>query len=443
VILPIDKDVLATIGNERLARAARRYVDMYEAFLADISAAGMALASPRPRLGEERLQALRRSGAQVLGRAERVHAHALSEACRRCRTGVGSRTFILTLACNRDCYFCSNRNQEHYEAGRNTVYDVVAEFDAAAERLGTMRAVALTGGEPLLHPDACERFVRHVKGRSPGTHVRIYSNGDLATRPVMRQLGRAGLDEIRFGLKLREDSSLEPGSLDALANAEGEIPAVVVEMPVPPGSGPSMRDLLAELDRRAIYGINLLEYLFPWKNAHDYRRRGFAVKARPYEVLYDYEYAGGLPIDGSEEECVALVEWAMAQRLRIGVHYCSLENKLTAQRYHQNAGIALTDVEAFSQGDFFIKTARVYGQDAAAVTRALERAGVPHVEDPCAEAVEFHPAALTRLAHYQHTRDLEVGITFNMVESNAEGKVLREVGIGLTTPRTFEASDDL
>ena len=87
------------------------------------------------------------------------------------------------------------------------MYDVVAELDAFLSQ-GPAHAVALTGGEPLLELEACERFVRHAKERSPATHVRIYSNGNLATPAALSRLARAGLDEFRIGLKLDDTSGL-------------------------------------------------------------------------------------------------------------------------------------------------------------------------------------------------------------------------------------------
>ena len=348
---------------------------------------------------------------------------------------MGSHTFILTLKCNR--------NQADYESERRTVHDVVAEFDAIVAN-EPLSVVALTGGEPLLRPDACERFVRHVKARSPSTHVRIYSNGDLATPEVLARLGSAGLDELRLGLKLDDGFDFDADDLATVAAAVAAIPRVVIEMPVPPGAGASMRRLLAGLAERGATGINLLEYLYPWQHGDEYRRRGFAVAARPYRVLYDYDYAGGLPVDGSAGECLGLVRWALDQRLPLGVHYCSLENKLTAQRHHQNARARLSPVEVFSPSDFFIKTARIYGAAARRAVELLEPVAAGALaEDRAAELVEIHPGLLPRLAADAVLRDEEVAITYNMVERQGGAKFLREVHIDATTPRSFDPGIDI
>ena len=44
----------------------------------------------------------------------------------------------------------------------------------------------------------------------------------------------------------------------------------------------------------------------------------------PFPVLYDYGYAGGLPLAGSELLCLELLEYALDEGLSLGVHYLSL-----------------------------------------------------------------------------------------------------------------------
>ena len=141
------------------------------------------------------------------------------------------------------------------------------------------------------------------------------------------------------------------------------------------------------------------------------------------------------------------MRWAQEHRLRLAVHYCSLENKLSAQRYHQNAGARLLPAETLSPSDFFIKTARLYGAPAARAVRLLS--GMPGVapgaltENPATETVDLHPALLPSLAKDPELRDAEVGITYNMVEAQGGKKVLREVHVDVTTPASFDPASDL
>ena len=76
----------------------------------------------------------------------------------------------------------------------------------------------------------------------------------------------------------------------------------------------------------------------PYNNAPEFARRGLQLRWPPYQTLYNFWYAGGLPVAGSELECLRLLEFAAQQDLRLGVHYCSLENKNTGQVWQQNHG---------------------------------------------------------------------------------------------------------
>ena len=66
---------------------------------------------------------------------------------------------------------------------------------------------------------------------------------------------------------------------------------------------------------------------------------------------------------GSETICLDLLEFALQKGLKLGVHYCSLENKHTGQIYQQNNGYKLPKHTYFSRKDYFIKTAKVFGED--------------------------------------------------------------------------------
>ena len=156
------------------------------------------------------------------------------------------------------------------------------------------------------------------------------------------------------------------------------IPDVMVEMPVMPGEEEEMRALLVRLDSLGVRGINLLELCFPLHNEREFRRRGFKLRRKPYKVLYNYWYAGGLPIAGSEVACLDLLRFAEEAGLSMGVHYCSLDNKNTGQVFQQNRGFLLDDGFAHSHAwlvmdsaDYFLKCAKAFGKDASSVREWL------------------------------------------------------------------------
>ena len=108
------------------------------------------------------------------------------------------------------------------------------------------------------------------------------------------------------------------------------------------------------------------------------------LRQNPYPILYNYWYAGGLPIAGSEAECLELMRFAAERGLRLGVHYCSLDNKNSGQIYQQNKGFLLDKAFAaahgwlhFDEEDYFLKCVKAVGDDASPILGwALEKARV-------------------------------------------------------------------
>jgi len=367
-----------------------------------------------------------------------LYLNRLSPACRYCNRAEGSTTFILSLACNRECFFCTNRNQQNYEQLRRTTNDVIGQFDRFAAGRQAVQAVALTGGEPLLYPEKCLAFFRHVKAADPGIHTRLYTNGDLATERVLSSLSSC-LDEIRLGLKADASGAFDEEQLDGLlTRCNNHIPQLTVELPVLPDSFPQMAALLDLCNEHGVFSVNLLEFLFPWHHADWYRKQGYRIKNQPYQVIYNYEYAGGLPVDGSEVEALRCLLYAGYYQLPFGVQYCSLENKLTSQIYQQNKNIAPACTELVSQRDHFLKSVRFLGVDADTAYRLLKTHGVDRfIWDTEYKMLECHPDDL----HHLRGGDIsEAALTYAVAERTEGHTIIREVHLERIDPRTFDPS---
>jgi pyruvate formate-lyase activating enzyme-like uncharacterized protein len=342
--------------------------------------------------------------------------------------------------CHRNCYFCFNPNQEDYDLYTQQKRNCLDELKQMRKQGQKFTHLALTGGEPLLHqPDMLE-FFRYIQENSPRTHTRLYTSGDFLNQDNLSQLKAAGLREIRFSIKMEDPEQLKQEVYERIALAKEFIPEVMVEMPVLPGSLPEMKEVLLELDRIGISGINLLEFCFPYHNAEQFVQRGYKVKNPPFQVLYDYWYAGGLPISRSELECLELVEFALDQGLKLGVHYCSLENKQTGQIYQQNYGQKTAPHLYFSPVDYFFKSAKVFGQDMEPVQKIFKKKNISQFQlNPDYQFLEFHPQQIKLLKEL----DIEVGISSNIMEAREDGKYLRELKVDLTSPQTFDYKLDL
>ena len=386
------------------------------------------------------LKKLEEKGAKICNSGKSGVINAISPSCEHCHTGVGSATYILTLKCNRDCFFCTNKNQADYAAGVNKVYDIISEFKTHLGYYKKMKSVGITGGEPLLYPDKCIEFLKEVKKADKTIQTRIYTNGDLVTEEILQSLKDAGLDEIRFGLKPDENGKVDQKSLDNLALAVKYIKRTMVEMPLTLGKVKEMKELMITLDKIGIFGINVLEFLYPYVHPDEYKNKGYEVSKRPYKVLYPYTYAGGVPIAQSNIECLEVMLYCLEYNVKMGMHYCSLENKLTAQLYQSNNPIKMSEIEYFSEKDFFLKTAKGYGEDAAKIKEVLDNNKVDHyMYNTSNKVIEFSPTYITLLKDY----DVELGLTYLAVDFDEEygRKVLREYQIDKVEPKSFELSD--
>jgi uncharacterized protein len=421
MISDIDRATLPSLRNPGLRAHAARYLKIYDAFMHQAADTGITIA-PAPEADTAgQLARLRELGAHFRNAGKSIVANTLSPACVACQQGQDSVTFFISLQCHRN---------------------LPAELETLRASGRPVRYLALTGGEPLLHPAEALAFFRAAREKFPEVHTRLYTTGDHLTADLAASLRDAGLDEIRFSIRMHDLAHGHRTTFERIALAKGVIPSVMVEMPVLPGTLATMQSVLVELDRLGVDSINLLELCYPRHRPEAFNQRGYQIRPHPFRVLYDYWYAGGLPIAGSEAECLALVAFALERRLRLGVHYCSLENKHTGQIYQQNAGQRLPATYAFSERDYFWKTVKVYEPDIHRVRRALRGQPIDlrraSDEDGC---LELHPSQVAAL----HAAGVEVdlGLSYNVLETRADGQYLRELKLALIRPATFDAELDV
>ncbi|MEC9493207.1 radical SAM protein [Flexistipes sp.] len=442
MLINLDTENIVKVGDRLFFEDALTHLRPYQQLRNDINSLGLEIADYDDELADKKnllIDALRQKGAEFRNNNASIHINFLSKACIECKKGNKSITFFYSLACNRDCYFCSNKNQESYDYYVHNQRDILSELDQI-KNIETLRAVAVTGGEPLLDTEKLFHILSSVNKKCPVAHTRLYTNGDLIDYNILENLQRNNLNEIRFSVKPDENGKLDESKIHKIILAKKYIPEVVVEMPVIPGSLYEMRNLLDVLNKNEITGVNLLEFLFPWVNPEEYIKRGFKIKNRPYKIFYSYTYAGGLPISGSEEECLELLLHGLENNYSIGLHYCSLENKLTSQIYSQNSGIKTLPYEIFSDKDFFIKSAKAYGNNAKRVKNTFDKCQkkIFYNYNPELGTIEFNPKDIKKLQ-----QDIEVAVSYNIVEEQLNQKVLKEIKLDLTYPRIFEIENDI
>jgi pyruvate formate-lyase activating enzyme-like uncharacterized protein len=441
MILDVTQSKLAGIRNPVLREYANIYIRIYQEFMDQVRGMGLEIEAEDPSsLVSQKMAELRKKGAVLRNSDKSIYANRISPSCVACQTGIGSSTFFISLKCHRDCFFCFNPNQENYEYYLGHRRDLVAELDELRKTNPRMSHLALTGGEPLLYKEETYRFFEHARRLYPNAHTRLYTSGDHIDRPTLEALQKSGLKEIRFSIRMQDLAKGHRNTLDNIALSREYVPNVMVEMPVLPDTVAEMKDVLVELDRMQIFGINLLEFCFPLNNVETYRKMGYKIKARPFRVLYDYWYAGGLPIAGSELACLDLMAFALDTGLKLGLHYCSLENKHTGQVHRQNSEMSLPKHMYFSQKDYFLKTAKVFGDDIPPVQQSLEKAGYrDYLVNERQQSLEFHVSQISALKKL----DIEVGVCTSVVEMRGDEPVLRELKVDITTPQSFRLSKDV
>ncbi|MGV8083887.1 MAG: radical SAM protein [Coriobacteriia bacterium] len=441
---PITADSVGRIKNSVFRDYAQIYVDVEEDFRQQVLSLGLQI-DHGLILGvhDQRVRALVDCGLESDNDWKSLHLGWVSPSCVTCRKGVGTETFLISVQCPRNCYFCFNPNQVDYEYLLHNTRDVVRELDTRYQQGAELVDIALTGGEPLLHKAETAAFFERAGHLYPDAYTRLYTSGALLDEDFLRTLSRLGLDEIRFSVKTDDPPRAQETTLQKIAMSMAYIPNVMVEMPVLPDNLSQMKELLVKLDNLGISGINLLEFCFPLHNVEEFAKRGYKIKPIQYRVLYDYWYAGGLPIADSEENCLLLLEFALHERLKLGVHYCSLENKFTGQIYLQNIRFC-DDLEyaTMSEKDYFLKTAKVFGDDVQSVERILSASDLAKCRrDAGGLYLELPVSLLGKLSAV--LPNLEIGISYCVMEQQGSENVLRELRVDKTSPSLFNLETDI
>jgi uncharacterized protein len=440
MILEVTQSTLPKIHNLTLRTYAEQYIHIYQRYMDQIRQMGLEIeVQDESQEIFERMMALKRKGAGLRNDRKSLYVNHISPACQACQTSIGSTTFFVSLKCHRDCFFCFNPNQEDYEYHLSHTRDLVAELDALRASGQRVLHLGLTGGEPLLHKEETTKFFHHARQNFPHAYTRLYTCGDHLDRDILQSFKAVDLNEIRFSVRLHDTENAIEHTYKQISLARAYIPKVMVEMPVLPGALEEMKEILLKLDELGVFGINLLELCFPFHNNNIFRERGYRIKARPFRVLYDYWYGGGLPIAGSEMVCLDLIDFAIESGLKIGVHYCSVENKHTGQLYRQNSEHTLPRRIYFSQRDYFLKTAKVFGEDVPVVRQAFDKSGYGDYSiSEKHNSLEFHVNQITGLKKL----NIDVGISSQVIETRENEQFLRELKVDVTTPQTFRLSTD-
>ena len=252
-----------------------------------------------------------------------------------------------------------------------------------------------------------------------------YTAGDLLDEDLLRRLAAARLSEIRLSVKLDDPPAARERVRANILLAKQYVPAVMVETPCIPGTYDEMCEVLLFLEETGASGINLLEFCYPFHNWDEFAKRGFKIKNPPFPVLFEYGYAGSLPVAGSEVLALRLMAFAFEKNLNLDIHYCSLENKHRSEiRQMNERRFANDSLFWLDPEDFFLKAAKVYGDDREPTATMLQRAGCPErIEDEEERSLLFPVRYMPELSG----SPVQPVISYNVLVAKEQGQGIREV----------------
>ena len=155
MITTINANTISRIKNKALIDYSEIHFSVQNDTLKAIESFGVPL--EKTNLGkkeEEQRIKLKEAGALFRNNNHSIVSNEkISSACEACQTGTGSLTTFVSLKCHRDCYFCFNKNQDDYSFYVNNQKNVNQDLNDLLKSGVTLKHLALTGGEPLLHKE--------------------------------------------------------------------------------------------------------------------------------------------------------------------------------------------------------------------------------------------------------------------------------------------------
>ena len=250
----------------------------------------------------------------------------LSPGCTACKEGSWDCIFM-TMRCNLDCPFCYSPHaisKDYVGSAFGTTPQQIAENHAKTVVTG----ISFSGGEPFLDPKKLFDWVSWFKRRYPEKYYWIYTNGLAIREDDLRNLGEAGVDEIRFNMAATGYD--HPEVMKNLAKAVRFIPNVTVEIPSIPGNHAKLIACVLQWHSLGVKYLNLHELLYePGTNSASMAgKRLEVITADGHRTAIDPE---------SRALTLAVMKHVKDEGLALSVNDCSLQSKLRQLRGRRKA----------------------------------------------------------------------------------------------------------
>ncbi|MFP4142499.1 MAG: radical SAM protein [Thermoplasmata archaeon] len=236
----------------------------------------------------------------------------LPEGCKHCARG-SKMVLLVTGECQGRCWYCPLSEKKKDEP---VLYADEKEVESEEEIISEAEAIGatgtgITGGDPLTTERTIE-MIELLKGRfGEGHHIHLYTQSTDLER--IKQLDKAGLDEIRFHPPVENWDEIENTDYPALLREVDENTdlSLGIEIPSIPGVKDETVHLLKELGEIVEF-VNINELEFSSTNTQELQKRRFKHKSDVSSAVL-----------GSEGLAKELLE----MDLDVDLHYCSLAFK--------------------------------------------------------------------------------------------------------------------
>lgn len=248
----------------------------------------------------------------------------LSPGCQICAAGEWSCLFISNL-CNCKCFYCPTaQDRDDYPTTHTVSFREPNAYADYVEAFG-YRGVSISGGEPLLVADRTLEYLQTVRDRfGKNVYTWLYTNGTLVNKEILKQLGKIGLDEIRF------DIGATNFSLKKASMAVDFIENVTVEIPAIPEEEERLKELLPEMAGIGIKYLNLHQLRLTPFNYKNLANRNYTFLHGEKPTVLESEYAA-----------FHLIQFAAERNINLGINYCSFIFKNTFQKKAARAKTAI------------------------------------------------------------------------------------------------------
>ena len=238
----------------------------------------------------------------------------LPRGCELCMRGSKIVIFV-TGMCYVNCPYCpistKRRRPDAFYVDEEHVESLTTIIDEAV--LIDAEGASITGGEPLCKFDTVTQILRLLKDvLGSEFHIHMYTTGWMATRDVLKNLERHGLDELRIHPVAEWSWRVLEKAVECLTIDVGvEIPAIPLRE--------ALKFVVLRAARAGAKFININELEATESNY-------FYIAFSGYRVSSD-----GRSVVGSREAALYILEWAERAGIDIAIHFCPTLFKDRAQ----------------------------------------------------------------------------------------------------------------